>query len=681
MSKKSRERLVWELRKKYLEEESIVGKSQEFKAFESAKAPEGLWYEKLCKLVRKTGFSLTIAKEDREKVKRQIELSGMDVTPEDVYLTSLLSMLGITLLGVILFIPFGLPGLLVSVLGIVAFFFLKDYPSRVIQVRRARASSELILAVLYMVIFMRSTSNLEGAVKFVADNLETSLSNDFKKMLWDVSSRKYASMKEALDSYVDKWKDYSPVFADAIHLIEASLYQAGEESRIGMLNKALSLTLEGTFESMTRYANALRMPINMLYMMGIMLPVLGLVMFPIMGAFLSDIINPTMLAVLYDVALPLGVYLFAQYSLAKRPAGFPVPDISKHPGVPPPGMFNLKYGKEVLHFKAWIPALIVLIALLVPVPFYIMTYTSVHPQEADIYATMLIPLAPAIAFFAYAKLITKDRLKIRESVRSIESEFAEATFQLGNRLSEGYPLEIALNKVARLLKGTKTADFFRRVSKNITDLGMDVESAVFDRRKGAINYYPSAIVKSVMRVAVMSAKKSMEVAAISLINMSNYLRDVHRIDEKVEDILSETLSSMKFQASFLAPVISGLVVGLTAMILIILDILGEQVASLTTQGDIGFGAGTWVLGIFQVSKAVPLWIFQPVVGIYVVEIIIVLSMIDAQIELGGDKLFTYQLIAKMIPIGMSIYILTTFAVTTIFTGIARVAVSAGVAFG
>ncbi|MFA5406481.1 MAG: hypothetical protein WC307_03950 [Candidatus Nanoarchaeia archaeon] len=686
MPKKTREQIINELKNKYLSEEStddLVSNTREYQIFEKQKITKAAWYEQLCKLTRKLGLKFSVSDAEHERLENQLSMLGLDVAPEEVLSVSMLSLLLFAIIGVVLFIPLGLPGLLVSFLGFGSYLFLKDYPKRLIEIRQANASSELILAVLYMVIFMRNTSNLEAAVKFVADNLDTALSDDFKKMLWDVSARKFAGMKEALDSYVDKWKDYSPVFVDAIHLIEASLYQGDDEARVKMLDKALDLTLEGTFESMTRYANALRMPINLLYMLGIMLPVLGLVMFPIMGAFLSDIINPGILILLYDVGLPIIIYIFAQYSLAKRPAGFPVPDINIHPDVPPEGRFNFKYGDKVLRLKAWIPAVIVLLVIILPTPFYVSLFTSAHPQEMDVYVTMLIPIAPAIALIIYAKLITKDRLKIRQQISDIEMEFAEAAFQLGNRLSEGYPLEIALTKVASVMGETESAIFFKRISKNITELGMDVERAIFDDHEGAILLYPSAIIKSVMRVAVMSARKSMEVASISLINMSNYLRDVHRIDEKVKDILSETLSSMKFQASFLAPVISGLVVGLTAMILIILDTLGSQVGSLVTgeAGGVGFGAGTWVLGIFQVSDAIPLWIFQPVVGIYVVEVIILLSIIDSQIELGGDKLFTFKLLGSMVPIGMIIYVIATFAVTTIFTGIARVAVTAGVAFG
>ncbi len=693
MPKKTRAQIEKELREKYFEsakkreEEEIVGagiKTREFKIFEKKEAG-GEWFEKLVKWSRGFGIKFALDRKTKEELEVKLRLLGLDVEPEDIYSLGILSIMLFLVIGVFAFLFVGPGGLLISIAGFGAFLYLKSYPDRLLEIRRAKASSELILSILYMVIFMRTTSNLEAAVKFVADNLETALGNDFKKLLWDVQSRKYASMKEALDNYVVGWKDTAPIFVDAIHLIEASLYQGSEEARIKMLDKALELSLEGTFEQMVRYANALRTPINLLYMMGIMLPVLGLVMFPIMGAFLSDIINPAALIVLYDVILPIGVYVFAKYSLAKRPAGFPIPDISMHPDVPPPGKFFVGKGKYRRAYSAWIPAAIVGFLLLLPMFFYLPMYASVKPQEQDIYATLLIVASPAAAIIVYGRLLAASRMKIRKELQEIEREFADATFQLGNRISEGYPLEIALTKVANVMGESATARLFREISKNIHDLGMDVESAIFDPKLGAIRFYPSAIVKSILKVAIMSSKKSLDVAAVSLVNMSNYLRDLHRIDEKVQDILSETLSSMKFQSSFLAPVISGLVVGLTAMILIILDILGEQVTSMLTQegtqGLGGLGAGTWILGIFQVSKAIPLFIFQPVVGIYVVEIVILLSLIDGDIELGGDPLFKFDLLSKQLPIALAIYAIVTFAVTTIFTGIARVAVQAGLVFG
>jgi hypothetical protein len=706
MSKKTKAQIEKELKEKYMrerealkeeqedaevtgagieeQEEAIIAQSREFKLFEREKEVGGEWFEKLAKWSRTTGIKFSVDRKTKADIENKLSLVGIDVKAEDIYTLGILSVMLFFVIGMIAFIIVGPAGLVVSIGGFGIFMYLRAYPDRLLDIRRAKASSELILSVLYMVIFMRTTSNLEAAVKFVGDNLETALGNDFKKLLWDVQSRRYASMKEALDAYVVNWKESSPIFVDAIHLVEASLYQGSEDARIKMLNKALELSLEGTFEQMVRYANALRTPINMLYMMGIMLPVLGLVMFPIMGAFLSDIVNPVVLIILYNVILPVAVYAFAAYSLAKRPAGFPIPDIDIHPDVPPPGKFYMGTGRFRRAYSAWIPALIIGIVLIAPMFIYIPLYASFKPQEQDIYATLLIVAAPAVALIVYGRLISTSRMKIRKELQEIEREFADATFQLGNRIGEGYPLEIALTKVAAVMGKSATATLFGEIAKNINDLGMDVESAIFDPKLGAIRFYPSAIVKSILKVAIMGSKKSLDVAAVSLVNMSSYLRDIHRIDEKVQDILSETLSSMKFQSSFLAPVISGLVVGLTAMILIILDILGEQVISMMAEdegGAFGIGAGTWILGIFQVSEAIPLFIFQPVVGIYVFEIVVLLSSIDADIELGGDPLFKFDLFSKMLPIALVIYSVVCFAVTTVFVGIARVAVEAGMVFG
>ena len=76
--------------------------------------------------------------------------------------------------------------------------------------------------------------------------------------------------------------------------------------------------LDGTYETMSRYSAGLRGPINMIYMMGIMLPVLGLVMFPIMGSFMAEMASPVSLSVLYNIVLPLVVFFFARERILKN---------------------------------------------------------------------------------------------------------------------------------------------------------------------------------------------------------------------------------------------------------------------------------------------------------------------------------------------------------------------------
>src|SRR3989338_7659722 len=102
---------------------------------------------------------------------------------------------------------------------------------------------------------------------------------------------------------------------------------------------------------------------------------------------------------------------------------------------------------------------------------------------------------------------TKELIKAREQTKELENEFNNSLFTLGNRLGDGTPAEIAFIKVAQSTKGQKTSDFFKIVNTNIQSMGMSIESAIFDSRRGALIYYPSNLIGTSMRILIESAKK------------------------------------------------------------------------------------------------------------------------------------------------------------------------------
>ena len=116
--------------------------------------------------------------------------------------------------------------------------------------------------------------------------------------------------------------------------------------------------------------------------------------------------------------------------------------------------------------------------------------------------SMFVPLSIALFFsLSYSKK-TKQLIKTRNNTKTLENEFANSLFQLGNRLGDGLPAEIAFGRVAESTTGQKSSEFFLVVSKNIQQGGMDVESAVFDGRRGAITYFPSALIATSMRILI-----------------------------------------------------------------------------------------------------------------------------------------------------------------------------------
>jgi hypothetical protein len=527
---------------------------------------------------------------------------------------------------------------------------------------------------------MKTVSNLESAVRFASENLEGPLSGDLKKILWDVETKKYADVQESLNTYLQQWKKYNEAFVDSIYLIETSLVQTSEDRRIGMLEQALKRILDGTYETMVHYVNDLRTPISAVFMLGITLPIMGLVMLPLIGAFMAGAVNPETLFIFYDVVLPLAVVAIIMQILSTRPTAFPQIDLSHHPFVPPEDHFEFM-GRYV---HAAIPAVIAFAILVAPYIWYaIFWQDSANPNENDILFSLFVILAMGVSISIYAKLASGVRVKIREQVKAVEKDFSYAVFQIGNRLSEGVPAEIAMLKTAQIMKDSNVSNFIKQIADNMEKLGLDLRRAIFDPKYGAMLLYPSSLIRSVMKIFIQSTRESQDIAAASLTHISNYLMSVHNIEEKIKDVLSETLSTLKFQSSFIAPLISGIIVGLTSMILIILATLGQKISALTSasaSGAGGFGGGAGGLaafGFFELSNTIPLPVFQLIVGIYLVEIVIISTMLASKIEYGDDKVQELDSISKDLIIAIIIYFVIALGVTIAFAGLAKIAVALG----
>ena len=653
--------------------------SKEFKTFIAKKTVATGVYERLCQISGKI-FKMAVPRDQKKEYDEILQSFDMDITAEDTQSFAILELLFSMIFGVVILLVSMLFGIVMISVGFFGFLYFRNYPARLVAIRRAKASTEIILAVLYIVIYMKTVSNLESAIRFAAENLEGPLSGDLKKILWDVETKKYADVQEALNMYLQQWKKYNEAFVDSIYLIETSLVQTSEDRRVGMLEQALKRILDGTYETMVHYVNDLRTPISAVFMLGITLPIMGLVMLPLIGAFMAGAVNPETLFIFYDVVLPLAVVAIIMQILSTRPTAFPQIDLSHHPLVPPEDHFEFM-GRYI---HAAIPAVIVFIILVSPYIWYAFALqSSANPNENDILFSLFVILAMGASISLYAKLASGVRVKIREQVKAVEKDFSYAVFQIGNRLSEGVPAEIAMLKTAQIMKGSNISNFIKQIADNMAKLGLDLRRAIFDPKYGAILLYPSSMIRSVMKIFIQSTRESQEIAAASLTHISNYLMSVHNIEEKIKDVLSETLSTLKFQSSFIAPLISGIIVGLTSMILIILATLGQKISALTTAGASGaggFGGGAGGLaafGFFELSNTIPLPVFQLIVGIYLVEIVIISTMLASKIEYGDDKIQELDSISKDLIIAIIIYFVIALGVTIAFAGLAKIAVALG----
>ncbi len=639
------------------------------------------WYEKACRVAE----HILHLKSDQKKtaaLQSDIETCHLNATPSGIVSFALLASLFIVVVGSLT--TFALPTLLFGaepmlflvfffvVVGLILFPVLQKVPHFMATTWRMKASNQMVQSIFYMVTYMRHTSNMERAIGFASDHLEPPLSLDFRKILWDVETQRYSTIHDSANVYLESWKDFNREFVEAFHLLESSLYESSEERRLSLLDKALDVILNGTYDNMLHYAHNLQSPITMLHMLGIVLPILGLVVLPLVVSFMTTNAGPFTMAVyialLYNVTLPIAVYYLGKNILSKRPAGYGETDISASPEMKQFTMVGIPLGKKLtlrvnpLYFSIMIFVVGTLIGFspliihavdqsfelqFMEGTFKLMDYVcppdqscppmdKIGPYGLGASILSLIFIAGlGLAWGAYYLLRSQNVIQIRTRTKQLEDEFSSALFQLGNRLGDGLPAEIAFAKVAKTMEGTTSGDFFSLAEKNITRLGMGLDQALFDSNVGAVRAYPSKVIESSMKVLVESIKKGPRIAAQALLSMSRYMKEIRRVEERLNDLMADVLSSMSSQIKFLTPAIAGIVVGITSMIATILTKLSAQLQQIASRGE-QLGSSQDLLSIFGIG--IPTFHFQIVVGFYIIEIIFILTILSNGIQNGADKL-------------------------------------------
>ena len=648
---------------------------------------------------------INISQKDRIKVQKNLDDAHLDVSASQAVTLSLMSLLSVfflTLLAsaAIYFIkyPQGFAEMtfsevsdlfLFGFLGVTASMFIFYYaytmPRRLANSWRLQASAQMVPAILYVVVYMKHTSNLERAIEFAGQHLEGPLALDFKKVFYDVEIGKYSTIKQSLDNYLESWRDYAPEFVESFHLIESSLFEPSEGRRVEILERSLQVILDGVYEKMLKYSRNIRSPLTNLYMLGIILPTLGLALLPLVSALLGGIVRWPHVFVLFNVIVPFFVYYMVSEVLMQRPGGYGESQTLEN---------NPDYA-SYKDKKPWVVGALIAIPLLIiglmPFIFQSDFFVNAFNLESDyifggfaggalanvgafdfrqvegervgpfgLVATLLslfIPLG-VVVFFSYAYgRKTKGMIKSREDTKELEREFANSLFHFGNRLGDGLPVEIAFGRVANSMKGQKSADFFALVNENMRNGGMSVERAVFDSRRGAIIYYPSALIATSMRILVESARKGLKIAARSLMSISEYVKNIGRINQRLKDLLAEIVSDMKSNMVFLAPLLAGIVVGLSSMIVFILGRLKELQGVIGGELAFGLDVGS-IVSIFDVSQMIPPYFLQISVGIYIVQVIFILTMALVTVDSGKDELKEKYELARNLRRGMLIYLVT-----------------------
>jgi hypothetical protein len=410
--------------------------------------------------------------------------------------------------------------------------------------------------------------------------------------------------RTGLGEFADEWAEWFPALRRALTLVE-SAGGARPDQRSRALDSALSVTLEGTRETMAEFAASIRGPATALYAFGVLLPLALVGLVPAVGTVGVDI-PLAAVVVAYDLVLPAGVVVASGWLLARRPAGFPpTPVPRRHPEVPDgPGRALL--AGAIAGAVGWV-----------------CTGRFVAPWTAWL-------VGPAYALGAACFVHYRPTRAVRERVRAVERGLPDALALVGREVSRGRAVEAAMAEAADLLT-SPTGEVLAEATRTQRHLETGVRESLLGEH-GALATVPSERARSTAELLALAASEGRP-AGPALVAMADHLDDLQGVERTVRRELRQVTSTLSNTAAVFGPLVGGATVT-----------LAERMGS---SGPLSEGLPPGPLGL--------------AVGAYVLALAVVLTTLATGLERGLDRSLAGYRVGRALPTAATVFCLGLLA--------------------
>lgn len=391
---------------------------------------------------------------------------------------------------------------------------------------------------------MQSRPNLERAVIFASQRGEGVLSWKLRELLWSVLTRREKDMVSAMLSFNSRLSNSNDGLRQAIHLVVSANFEKTKDGLERLLDKANQIVLENLKEAVDRYASSLTVPTMMLFSIGIIMPVMLFALLPLlsMGSMVSsslqltrgDMLGEEVIALLMLLIFPLFCFLYARSILERNP--IKVMDVLE------------------LRFDPYI--------LVLPVS-WILIGTLLVILPLGIYGSYVLLMAIFLPPSVYLLVRSKGRITSTRAARRSEKEFANALYQIGNRMLTGASFEVAFEETANSMEGSPFSRYARRVVQLSRISREDITHLV--GRSDLIGA-KSPVLEAAMNSVADSSKRDPQAAGKVALNLAQSINDLRRGETRIEERLRGVIDMMRSTALLFAPIVLGITSSLFGVI-------------------------------------------------------------------------------------------------------------------
>ena len=197
----------------------------------------------------------------------------------------------------------------------------------------------------------------------------------------------------------------------------------------------------------------------------------------------------------------------------------------------------------------------------------------------------------------------------------------------------------------------------------------NIRDALFSEEYGSLKYVYSDRVRAIMKLFVEGIKKSKKEVSISIIRIADHLKELQQVENKIKDTLYSLTSTLRSTAAMFAPLIAGVTLAITKLITNIIHSISDKLPTETA----AFQGSNVISGItdsFTLENVRPEY-FALVVGIYIIELVFILTRFTNGIDEGDDKAEYMYMLGKVMPTAIVVFTVTIFISQLLFSSIIK----------
>jgi len=592
------------------------------------------------------GRSIPIGWND-QKMQRKLTFVLYEYESRDIIATALIILISGCLLAGLTLALFPFIAYVFLFLGVVIATVVYVYPSHIFYSRAmGEYNEEMLRAILRMTTFISMDTSIEYAFIETTDHLHGTLRLQFKNIKHSITRKQKMTLGEALEEYVPIWNEVNPTFVKSFRLLQTAALIGGQD-RDKILNETIETMLLNYSTLGKRYAEELSNNAQKLITIGILIPIMSLMLLPLMSVFLPEFVRPSVLAFIYVALFPTITLLMALNFGAKR---LQVDTV------------HIEDASEFKPMPEWIAWACIGIAVMFAIPslVFISDVTAGSGDAESFYAiTMgwLISFGITAGVGIYAMIYSSRYKTLWNEVNDIEQDLPHLLQSFSTYLTLNIATENVIGEIIDDYEKFGMADHpvvkaFRKIQHTMLTSKENIEE-IFERDLPKM--LPSRKVNQVLLQIISFSQISQESSAKVARMVREQTIGVYKLDDYLKTMLAETGGLINITTTLLAPLLAAAAVVMSVAIVKSIVFITEQLTAIAAS----FGSSTTSFSIVDTTKVIAPVYLEVIVGIFLVETIIVMSLFSTTINTGNDKFKFWQTLGSNMT-GFIIYTILLF---------------------